>query len=200
VAERWPRRDQAQEALYGAGWCSLEMGDEPAMTKAFEELATRFPDHRRAPQGLLHVADHLYNQGRLDEAGRWYGAIDERYDEGRPVREAQKLLRVLADMEADSLYAEAMALFDAGEMEGAIAALGRVVKEHPGTPSEAAARCNIGVAYQRLLDYRRAAEAYWDAVQALETREGEREALEFARNSLEWIQVEVFQEDSEEGV
>ena len=195
VARLWPESPQGGEALYGAAWCSLELRDEAAMTEGFEALADRYPRHERAAEGLLHVADYLYNAGRHDEAEGWYRQIAGRWSEGRPVREARRLLRALGDQEADSLYVSAMGRFDAGEMEAAIVELGKVVAQYPGTPSAAAARCNIGVAYQRMLDYRKAAEAYRDAAVALEGREGEQQALEFAQQGLEWIRVYAFGED-----
>ena len=97
--------------------------------------------------------------------------------------QARQLLAHLADAEADSLYTEGMALYDEGEFVRAIAVLEEVIVRYPNTPSEAAARCNIGVSYYQMDNWRLAALAYEEAVAALEGREEEWRALEFARSN-----------------
>ena len=80
-----------------------------------------------------------------------------------------------------------MALFDSTAYTQAIVVLQQVIVQYPDTPSEAAARCNVGVAYQIMSDHRKAALVYRDAVRALRERDEEWRALAFARENLEWI-------------
>ena len=107
----------------------------------------------------------------------------ERFPETEEALQARRVLIYLADIEADSLYTEGMVLYDRGEFAQAIAVLQEVIERYPSTPSEAAARCNIGVSHHQLGDWRQAAKAYERAVTVLEGREKEWRALEFARSN-----------------
>lgn len=59
----------------------------------------------------------------------------------------------------------------------------RVVVDECRVGVQAAARCNIGVSHHQLGDWHQAAKAYEEAIAALEEREEEWRALEFARSN-----------------
>ena len=183
----YPDSKDAPEALYGAAWCQLEMERIEPMSDLFLRLAREYPQHERAHQGLMHLGDYYYNGHQFLKASRLYTQVVERFPETAEAVQARQLLAYLADAEADSLYSEGMAFYDEGEFERAIAVLEEVIARYPNTPSEAAARCNIGVAYYQMDNWRLAAIAYEEAIAALEGREEEWRALKFARSNRELI-------------
>ena len=187
VFNTYPDSKDAPEALYGAAWCQLELERIEPMNDLFLRLAREHPQHERAHQGLMHIGDYYYNGHHFLKASRLYEQVVERFPETAEAVQARQLLAYLADAEADSLYSEGMALYDEGEFEQAIAVLEEVVARYPNTPSEAAARCNIGVSYYQMDNWRLAAIAYEEAVAALEKRKEEWRALEFARSNREMI-------------
>ena len=187
VYQRWPDSADAPEALYGAAWCALEMKDQEGMQELFLRLAREHPDHLRAHQGLVNLGDYYYNEARFAKATGLYEEVSARFPETQEAVQAQQVLLYLSDVEADSLYQQGMALFDSTEYEQAIPVLKRVIEDYPGTPSEAAARCNIGVAHQMMSEHRKATAIYREAIAVLEKREEEWRALAFARENLKWI-------------
>lgn len=183
----YPDSKDAPEALYGAAWCQLELERIEPMRDLFLRLVREHPEHERAHQGLMHLGDYYYNGHQFIKASRLYEQVVERFPETAEAVQARQLLAYLADAEADSLYSEGMVLYDEGEFERAIAVLEEVIERYPNTPSEAAARCNIGVSYYQMDNWRLAAIAYEEAVAALEGRKEEWRALEFARSNREMI-------------
>ena len=192
IRAQWPASPEAADAAYGAAWCHLEVGNGEAMDSLFRSLPEEFPDHPRARKGLLNLGDFYYNRGDHPAAREVYEEVAGLYPGSGEAAQAREVLRHLDDAAADSLYRKGMEAFDAGAFEAAIRLLRQVVETWPGTPSEAAARCNIGMAYQRLGEHRAAARVYDEAVRALEGREEEREAREFARRNRAWIAAHIF--------
>ncbi|MXW78154.1 MAG: tetratricopeptide repeat protein, partial [Gemmatimonadetes bacterium] len=183
----YPDSKDAPEALYGAAWCQLELERIEPMRDLFLRLVRQYPQHERAHQGLMHLGDYYYNGHQFLKASRLYEQVVERFPETAEAVQARQLLAYLADAEADSLYSKGMVLYDQGEFVQAIAVLEEVIARYPNTPSEAAARCNIGVSYYQMDNWRLAALAYEEAIAALEGREEEWRALEFARSNRELI-------------
>ena len=187
VFSTYPDSKEAPEALYGAAWCQLELERIELMRDLFLRLARDYPQHERAHQGLMHIGDYYYNGHQFLKASRLYAQVVERFPETAEALQARQLLSYLADAEADSLYTEGMVLYDQGEFVQAIAVLEEVIGRYPNTPSEAAAWCNIGVSYYQMDNWRLAALSYEEAIAALEGREEEWRALEFARSNREMI-------------
>ncbi len=134
-------------------------------------------------------------RGEFPKATQLYMRIIEQFPETQEAFQAQQVLIYLSDMAADSLYTEGMALYDRGEYKQAIEVLRQIVERYLGTPSEAAARCNIGVSYQQMGEWRKAAKVYEEAITALKGREEEWQALEFARANRRWITRTYFGEE-----
>lgn len=187
VYQRWPASPQAPEALYGAAWCCLEQGQESRMSALFLRLAQEHPRHDRALQGLLHLGDYYYNEQKFAKASQLYTELVARFPETQEALQAHQLLVGLSDVEADSLYQQAMRRYDAEEFEVAVDLLQQVVDRYPGTPSEAAARCNIGMAWQQQQHFERAIQVYEQTITALRDRADEWRALAFARENRDWI-------------
>ncbi|MEW6753732.1 MAG: tetratricopeptide repeat protein [Candidatus Latescibacterota bacterium] len=191
VLTRWPDSPEEPEALYGAAWCELEQQHEEGMRTLFLRLAHEHPQHARAQQGLLHLGDFYYNEAKFAKATELYRQVVERFPQTAEAIQAEQVLVALSDVAADSLYQEGIRRFDAGAYREAIGVLEQVVVRYPSTPSQAAARYNIGVAYQLMGEYRQAATVYREAIQALEQRREEWRALAFAKENVDWIEAHV---------
>ena len=187
VFQQWSQSKEATEALFGAAWCSLELKEEEEMVRLFQRLAQEYPDAPKASEGLLALADYYYNAKSYAQAGSYYQQLVDRFPHSREATEAQKQLRFLGDVEADALYTQAMARYDAQEYAQAIPLLQQVIAQYPGTPSEAAARCNLGMAYQQLQSWDLALHQYEETIAVLEQRPEEHQALEFAQQSRAWV-------------
>ena len=184
---RWPDSECVPQALYGAGWCAIEQGDQKGMELLLARLAEEFPDHTYSHAALMHVADSYYNEGEYDAAAKWYSRIVDKFPDSGAARESRLVLVQMADMQADLLYQAGMVLFNSGKYEAAIETLESVVLQFPATASEAAARCNIGVALQRLERWREAVEVLDEAARVLEARSEETAAWRFAVDNRDWV-------------
>ncbi len=181
---RWPDSPQAPQALYGAGWSALQLEDEEAMTRYFTLLARDYPEHSHASEALMHLGDYHYNAGDHAEAQRLYEQLVKNFPEAPQAATARELLVQLRDAAADPLYTAGMEHFEAGDYAQAVALLEQVVEQYPDTPSEAAARCNIGIALQRMHNERAAIRVYVETIEALQDRPEEERARQFAQQHL----------------
>jgi len=177
----------ADDAAFASGWCLWEMGREEEAMEAFRRLAAERPDSPYAPKALLTLGDYGYNRGRYDEARRNYSELVKLYPDSEEARVARRLLRELREIEADREYRRAMELFDEGRYGEAVRALTKVIEDYPGTLSEVAAWCNLGVAYERLRMWREAVAAY-DSALARAGRDPElSDAASFAGAHRDWV-------------
>ena len=179
-----PRR---AEALLALAWCHLHEEDAAAMERTLELLQERFPRSALAPRAVMMIADYHYNRGDYERARRACEGLIRRHPRSPEAGRAARLLVDLADLEADRLYQEAMAVFDRGDYDGARRQLEAVVERFPGTLSEMAARCNIGVCYEKTGQWRRAAAVYDSLLRMEEVDPQYRAMLRFAREHRDWI-------------
>jgi len=185
--QQWPHSKEAPEALYGAAWCSLELQEEARLEQFFLRLAQEYPESPRASEGMLTLADYWYNAKDYQKAGVLYQQVIAGFPQSQEAAQAHKQLRFLGDVEADALYIQGMARYDAQDYAGAIQLLQQVIDQYPGTPSEAAARCNLGMAFQQLQQWDQALRQYEEAIALLQSRPEEQQALKFAQQNRAWI-------------
>lgn len=175
------------EAMLALAWCHLHREDAAAMEQALELLQERFPQSPLAPRAAMMFADYHYNRADYERARQAYEGLRRRYPQSPEAGRSSRLLVDLADLEADRLYQEAMAAFDGGDYEGARRQLEAVAQRFPGTLSEMAARCNIGVCYEKTGQWRRAAAVYDSLLQRDESNPQYGAMLRFAREHRDWI-------------
>ena len=157
------------------------------MEQALKLLQERFPQSPLAPRAAMMFADYHYNRADYKRASQAYESLRRRYPQSPEAGRSSRLLVDLADLEADRLYQEAMAAFDGGDYEGARRQLEAVAQRFPGTLSEMAARCNIGVCYEKTGQWRRAAAVYDSLLQRGEADPQYGAMLRFAREHRDWI-------------
>ena len=179
-----PRRAEAMLAL---AWCHLHREDLAAMEETLELIQELFPKSVLAPRAAMMIADHHYNRGDYERARQAYKALIRRHPQSPEAGRSSQMLVDLSDLEADRLYQEAMATFDRGDYEAARVQLETVVQRFPGTLSAMAARCNIGVCYEKTGQWRRAVAVY-DSLLQMEKVDPQYNAMvRFAREHRDWI-------------
>ena len=179
-----PRR---AEALLALAWCHLHREDPSAMEQTLALLQDRFPQSALAPRAAMMIADYHYNRADYGRARQAYERLIRLHSQSPEAGRSSRLLVDLADLEADRLYQEAMATFDGGDYDGARRQLEAVAERFPGTLSEVAARCNIGVCYEKTGQWRRAVAVY-DSLLKIEKVDPQFGAMvRFAREHRDWI-------------
>jgi TolA-binding protein len=163
AAEAYGRVQQGERqpaATLALAWCRLELKQEQGFLSQLEEIRKRFPDTEQAREAAMLVGDYYYNKQDYPAARRAYQQLLDRYPGSQEATQAGTLLVELADLEADLVYRAAMATFDLGQYDQAAPLLQAVIQRYPHTPSEMAARCNLGATYERLGKTREAVGVY----------------------------------------
>ena len=187
LVERYPGGTYAPEALYASAWCRLDLEDSLHALEEFEEVHTRFPKSPKAPDALITLGDYLYNAQEYDAAATPYRSVVDRYPGTPQATSASRLLRDLAEITAHRAYEKAMGLFDAGQYRDAIRSFEETIEQYPDTRTEMAARCNIGVSYEHLREWRKAVEVYDQMLEHIEDDPDYADARAFASEHKEWV-------------
>ena len=168
-------------------WCLLELEEEGPFLEALEKVRNNHPHSPEARTAAMMAGDYNYSGKKYAAARHAYRTLREQYPDSEEAERARSRLVDLEDLEADLLYQEAMAAFDGGDYEGARQQLEAVAQRFPGTLSEMAARCNIGVCYEKTGQWRRAAAVYDSLLQRDEADPQYGAMLRFAREHRDWI-------------
>jgi TolA-binding protein len=137
---------KAPDALYGLGWCELELRRPDAAAAAFRELITGFPDHALAPSATFYLARALAEQKRFAEALPLLERFTATHGDHR--------------LRADAQYLLGWARIEAGEARQGIADLRAFLAAHPDHELAPAARRIMLAALTRHGDKEDLQEAY----------------------------------------
>ena len=110
-----PASPIAADALYGLGWCDLELKRKDAAASDFRKLLAAYPDHRAAPSASFYLARTLVELKRPDEAVTLLRAFPAKYPAHRLVPDSRFLL-------GQALVASGDAREGASELRGFVAA------------------------------------------------------------------------------
>jgi tetratricopeptide (TPR) repeat protein len=80
-----------------------------------------------------------------------------------------------------------MKLFDNAQYEEAAAGFKRLVEKYPGTYTEMAAYCNLGMAYENLRQWSQAVEYYEKALEQAGDNPEHYDVVGFSRQHRDWI-------------
>ena len=109
------------------------------------------------------------------------------YPQSAEAGKAKALVTELLDLRANADYAEAMKLLEAEKYQEAIAALKRITERYPGTYTELAAYCNLGLTYERVSDWRPSAEYYGKVLEKGGDAIENYDVVSFAKLHRDWI-------------
>ena len=173
----------------------LDLGRNEEAIASLRLLIERYPNSSFAPSSLFSIADYYYNEQRYQEAMENYQKVVELYPNSEVAAKVPETLTDLKETIAYLEYEKGWDLFvQAREKEDlnlyrqAAEIFNTVVTQYPYTESEIGAYSNMGICYEALGEWKKAADAYDQVMKRYE--EGATvglEAYNFARLHKDYI-------------
>ena len=187
LLEKYPGGQYGDVAQYALAWSHFEREEMEEGVEAMKVLGTRYPDSEFASKAQFTIGDYYYNLRAYAEAMEAYEKVIANFPDSDEYTKAVALVEELSEIQASLEYAEVMKLFDAGEYEAAAAGFERLVARYPGTYTEMASYCNLGMAYENLRQWAQAVEYYEKALQRAGDGPEHYDVVTFARQHRDWI-------------
>ncbi len=195
VINRYPNHDRSVEALYTKAWALLDLNREEEAMDALKDLIDKYPDSQFAPSSVFSIADYYYNKQQYTDAMENYKLVMERYPDSEVAERVPETINDLKETIAYIVYEEGWILFTQAQQaeddnlyRQAAEIFVKVVSDYPYTESEIGAYSNMGICYEALGEWRKAADAYDQVIRRYE--EGVavgQEALTFATMHKNYI-------------
>ena len=187
LQERFPTGQYGASAQYALAWSFVEQEQMDDAVVALETLVARYPDSEFAAKAQFTIGDHYYNALQYTEAMVAYQHVIEEYASTDEGQRAVALVGDLKEIQASADYNAAMELLENKQYQKAIDGLDAIIAKYPGTYTELAAYCNLGLAYEILREWQQAANNY----QVVAERGGDRpefaDVVSFSASHREWI-------------
>lgn len=174
-------------AQYALAWSFVEQEQMEQAVGAMQDLVAQYPKSEFAPKAQFTIGDYYYNIQSYDEAMAAYKRVTDLYPSSEEASRATALVEELSEIQASFSYNEAMKLFEAKDYDRAVPALQEIIRDYPGTYTELAAYCNLGLVYEITRQWSQAVENY----QVVEEKGGDKpenaDVVSFAKLHREWI-------------
>ena len=184
---KYPQGRYGGSAQYALAWSFVEQEQMEQAVGAMQDLVANYPSSEFAPKAQFTIGDYYYNIQSYDEAMAAYKRVLERYPDSEEASRATALVEELSEIQASFSYNEAMKLFEAKDYDRAVPALQAIIRDYPGTYTELAAYCNLGLVYEITRQWSQAVENY----EVVEERGGDKpenaDVVSFAKLHREWI-------------
>ena len=187
LLKTYPNGKYNDVAQYALAWAFFEQEEMEEGVEAMKVLGTRYPDSEFASKAEFTVADYYYNLRAYDKAMQTYKNVIAAYPESDEYPKAVALVAALSEIQASMDYAEVMKLFDAGEYEEAAEGFVELAARYPGTYTQMAAYCNLGMAYENLRQWAQAADYYDKALRQAGDDPAHYDVVTFSREHRDWI-------------
>ena len=184
---KYPQGQYGGSAQYALAWSFVEQEQMEQAVGAMQDLVANYPESEFAPKAQFTIGDYYYNIQSYDEAMAAYERVLERYPDSEEASRATALVKELSEIQASFSYNEAMKLFEAKDYDRAVPALQGIIRQYPGTHTELAAYCNLGLVYEITRQWSQAVENY----QVVEEKGGDKaenaDVVSFAKLHRAWI-------------
>ena len=184
---KYPQGQYGGSAQYALAWSFVEQEQMEQAVGAMQALVANYPQSEFAPKAQFTIGDYYYNIQSYDEAMAAYEQVIARYPDSEEASRATSLVEELSEIQASFSYNEAMKLFEAKDYDRAVPALQGIIRDYPGTYTELAAYCNLGLVYEITRQWSQAVENY----QVVEEKGGDEpenaDVVSFAKLHREWI-------------
>ena len=174
-------------AQYALAWSYVEQEKMEEAVEAMGILVERYPQSEFASKAQFTIGDYHYNIRSYAEAITAYERVITEYPDSDEAPRARSLVAELSEIQASFDYNEAMKLFEAKQYQEAVAGLKAIIEKYPGTYTELAAYCNLGLAYEIMRQWTEAVENY----RVVEEKGGDSpesaDVVGFARMHRDWI-------------
>ncbi len=187
LLEHYPSGKYNDVAQYALAWSHFEQENMEEGVEAMKVLVARYPRSEFASKAQFTVGDYYYNIRAYEQALEAYKRVLEEYPDSGEASKAGSLVDELSEIQASFEYAEVMKLFDNAQYEEAAAGFKRLVEKYPGTYTEMAAYCNLGMAYENLRQWSQAVEYYEKALEQAGDNPEHYDVVGFSRQHRDWI-------------
>ena len=187
LLQQYPAGKYNDVAQYARAWSFFEQENMEEGVEAMEMLVSHYPHSEFASKAQFTVGDYYYNIRSYKQALKAYKWVVEQYPDSEEAQKAQGLVDELNEIQASFEYAEVMKLFDNSQYEEAVAGFKRLVENYPGTYTEMAAFCNLGMAYENLRQWSEAVAYYEKALEQAGDSPEHYDVVSFSRQHRDWI-------------
>ncbi|MFA6470653.1 MAG: tetratricopeptide repeat protein [Candidatus Latescibacterota bacterium] len=200
VITKYPNHEKAEEAYFTKAWALLDLQREDEGMTTLKQLVDKYPKSKFAPQSLFSVADSYYNAQKYEDALIAYQEVLKRFPDSDVAKKIPETIAELKETIAYVEYEKAYEFF-AKAREGksdpnatlslyrqAAAGFEIVVTKYPGTESETGSLSNMGIAYEELGEWQKAANAFDKVMKKFEASGSvSQEAFTFAKAHKDYI-------------
>jgi len=187
VWRKYPHSVFVDAAMYNVGWCYVELNRMEEAIKVFRQLVRNYPRSQYAPSAQFTLGDYYFNIKQYEKAAQEYEKVVNNYPDSPLAQKAQELLKELENIRAYLVYIKGMKKFDNQEYEEAIKIFQEVIERFPNSDSKAGALCNMGMAYEYLHEWKKAAEVYKIVLKEYANDVSQRQAYVFAKEHHDWV-------------
>ena len=179
--------EYSDEAQYALAWAYFEQEEMEEGVLAMEELVRRFPDSEYASKAQFTIGDFYYNVRNYDRARDAYTLLVENYSESEEAVRAERLIGELSEIQASLEYKEVMKLFEAKQYAEAVEGFRTIISKYPGTYTELAAYCNMGLSFEIMREWSKAVENYNTLLEKGGEEAQNADVVSFAKLHRDWI-------------
>ncbi|MCH2660196.1 tetratricopeptide repeat protein [bacterium] len=162
-------------------------GGDGTAVGSLRDLVANYPRSEFAPKAQFTIGDYYYNIQSYDEAMAAYNKVATDYPDSEEAPRAASLVGELSEIQASFDYNEAMKAFEAKDYATAVPGLQEIIRKYPGTYTELAAYCNLGLVYEITRQWPQAAENYQVVVEKGADKPENADVVGFAKLHREWI-------------
>lgn len=184
---KYPQGQYGGSAQYALSWSYVEQEKMEEAVEAMRTLVDLYPQSEFASKAQFTIGDYYYNIRSYAEAIEAYERVIDAYPDSDEATRAQTLVAELSEIQASFDYNEAMKLFEAKQYQEAVDSLKGIIEKYPGTYTELAAYCNLGLAYEIVRQWVVAAENYRVVVEKGGDSPEHADVVSFARMHRDWI-------------
>ena len=185
--EQYPRGTYSASARYALAWSYFEQEKMEEGVKAMENVVQYHPESEFAAKAQFTLGDYYYNIRSYGPALEAYNRLVEYYPDSQEASKAEALVAELSEIQASFDYGEVMKFFEEKEYDKAIAGFEKIVEKYPGTYTELAAYCNLGLSYEIMRRWSEAAENYRKILEKGKDSPENSDVVSFAKQHHDWI-------------
>lgn len=187
LQSEYPEGQYGGSAQYALAWSYIEQEMMDEAVAAMRTLVGRFPQSEFAPKAQFTIGDHYYNSRQYEEAMAAYQHVVDEFPAADEAGRAQSLIAELKEIQASVDYKRAMSLLEEKQYQEAIDGLQEIIENYPGTYTELAAYCNLGLAYEILREWQEAVDNYRLVAEKGGDRPENADVVTFAQSHSDWI-------------
>ena len=154
---------------------------------AMQTLVRDYPESEFAAKAQFTVGDFHYNRREYEQALGAYSDLLDKYPDSEEAPRAHTLVAELNEIGATFEYAKVMELFEAQQFDEAITGFEKITRDYAGTYTELAAYCNQGLAYEKMRQWKQAADSYEQVLERGGDDLQSADVVSFAKSHRDWI-------------